>query len=123
MVAPQVLIGFGAAILIPYMNVFFKYRFDISDSLLGILFSLSSAMIGVGTVVGPRLAARLGGKVRAVAVTQFSSLVFLLVMGFAPMLWLSAVGYFDAYRLDEHGLAFVFRFLHGADTRAPAGFC
>ena len=55
MIAPQVLIGFGAAILIPYMNVFFKYSFNISDSLLGILFSLSSAMIGVGTVIGPRL--------------------------------------------------------------------
>ena len=26
--APQVLLGFGAAILIPYMNVFFKYRFQ-----------------------------------------------------------------------------------------------
>jgi MFS family permease len=93
MVAPQVLIGFGAAILIPYMNVFFKYGFDISDSLLGILFSLSSAMIGVGTIVGPRLATRLGGKVRTVAMTQFSSLVFLLVMGFSPVLWISAVGY------------------------------
>ena len=93
MIAPQVLIGFGAAILIPYMNVFFKYRFNISDSLLGILFSLSSLMIGIGTVIGPRLATRLGGKVSAVALTQSSSLVFLLLMGFAPMLWLSAVGY------------------------------
>jgi len=93
MIAPQVLIGFGAAILIPYMNVFFKYRFNISDSLLGILFSLSSLMIGIGTVIGPRLATRLGGKVSAVALTQSSSLVFLLLMGFAPTLWLSAVGY------------------------------
>jgi MFS family permease len=93
MVVPQALVGFGAAILIPYMNVFFKYRFDISDSLLGVLFSLSSAMIGVGTVIGPRLATRLGGKVRAMAATQASSLAFLLLMGFAPMLWLSAIGY------------------------------
>jgi MFS family permease len=93
MVVPQVLIGFGAAILIPYMNIFFKFKFNISDSLLGILFSLSSAMIGIGTVIGPRLATRLEGKIRAVAVTQFSSLVFLLVMGFAPALWISAIGY------------------------------
>jgi MFS family permease len=93
MIAPQVLLGFGAAILIPYMNVFFKFRFNISDSLLGILFSLSSLMIGIGTVIGPRLATRLGGKVRALVVTQSSSLVFLLVMGFAPMLWLSSIGY------------------------------
>ena len=93
MIAPQVLIGFGAAILIPYMNVFFKYSFNISDSLLGILFGLSSLMIGVGTLIGPHLAARLGGKVRAITVTQSSSLVFLLLMGFAPTLWLSAIGY------------------------------
>ena len=93
MIAPQVLIGFGAAILIPYMNVFFKYSFNISNSLLGILFSLSSAMIGVGTVIGPRLSSRLGGKVRAITVTQSSSLIFLLLMGFAPTLWLSATGY------------------------------
>ncbi len=93
MIAPQVLIGFGAAILIPYMNVFFKYSFNISDSLLGILFGLSSLMIGVGTLIGPHLAARLEGKVRAITVTQSSSLVFLLLMGFAPTLWLSAIGY------------------------------
>ena len=93
MIAPQVLVGFGAAILIPYMNVFFKYRFNISDSLLGVLFGLSSAMIGVGTVVGPHLATRLGGKIRAIAATQAISLAFLLVMGFAPALWLSAIGY------------------------------
>ena len=50
-------------------------------------------MIGVGTVVGPRLATRLGGKVRAMVLTQASSLVFLLLMGFAPTLWLSSIGY------------------------------
>jgi MFS family permease len=93
MFAPQVLLGFGAAILIPYMNVFFKYSFNISDSLLGILFAVSSAMIGIGTLVGPRLATRLGGKVRAMVATQASSLVFLLLTGFAPVLWLSAIGY------------------------------
>ncbi|MGE5643599.1 MAG: MFS transporter, partial [Byssovorax cruenta] len=45
---PNFLIGVGAAILIPYMNVFFKDRFAISDSLLGLFFSLSSLFVGVG---------------------------------------------------------------------------
>ena len=93
MTASQILIGFGAAILIPYMNVFFKFRFNISDSWLGVLFSLSSLMIGIGTFIGPHLATRLGGKVQAVVATQFSSLIFLLVMGFSPLFWLSAIGY------------------------------
>ncbi len=93
MLIPQVVIGFGAAILIPYMNVFFKYRFSISDSLLGILFSLSALLIGIGNLMAPRLSAVLGGKIKAVVVTQFASLVFLLVAGFAPFLWLSSVGF------------------------------
>jgi MFS family permease len=93
MTGPQVLIGFGAAILIPYMNVFFKVRFDISDPDLGILFSVSSLLIGIGSIMAPWLSTRLGGKVRAVVVTQFGSLVFLLLTGFAPFLWLSSIGY------------------------------
>jgi MFS family permease len=93
MATPNVLIGFGAAILIPYMNVFFKDQFVISDKLLGTMFSLSSLMIGVGSLIGPRLALRLGGKVRAVAFTQFSSLVFLMLIGFSPFYWLAAIGF------------------------------
>jgi MFS family permease len=93
MATPNVLIGFGAAILIPYMNVFFKDQFAISDKLLGTMFSLSSLMIGVGSLIGPRLAVRLGGKVRAVAFTQFSSLVFLMLIGFSPFYWLAGIGF------------------------------
>ena len=86
---PNFLIGGGAAILIPYMNVFFKDRFDISDSLLGILFSLSSLFIGIGSLIGPRLTTRLGGKIRTVAFTQFTSVVFMLMIGFVPSLWVA----------------------------------
>jgi len=93
MTIPQILIGFGAAILIPYMNVFFKDRFAVSDSLLGTLFSLSALLIGIGNLLGPRLATRLGGKVQAVVASQFASLIFLLIMGFTPFLWLSSIGF------------------------------
>lgn len=92
MTGPQILIGFGAAILIPYMNVFYKDRFHISDSYLGFLFSISSLLIGIGSLLAPWLSTRLGGKVRAIVVTQSVSLVFLLMTGFAPFLWLSSIG-------------------------------
>lgn len=90
---PNFLIGMGAAILIPYMNVFFKDRFDISDSLLGVLFSLSSLFIGIGSLVGPRLTTRLGGKIRTVAFTQFSSVIFMLMIGFVPSLWIAGFAF------------------------------
>ncbi len=90
---PNFLIGNGAAILIPYMNVFFKDRFEISDSLLGLLFSLSSLFVGIGSIVGPRLATRLGGKIRTVAFTQFASVIFMLLIGFAPSLWIAGFSF------------------------------
>ena len=90
---PNFLIGMGAAILIPYMNVFFKDRFAISDSLLGLLFSLSSLFIGVGSLIGPRLSTRLGGKIRTVAFTQLSSVLFMLMIGFAPSLWIAGFAF------------------------------
>ena len=90
---PNFLIGIGAAILIPYMNVFFKDRFAISDSLLGLLFSLSSLFIGIGSLVGPRLTTRLGGKIRTVAFTQLSSVIFMLIIGFVPSLWIAGFAF------------------------------
>ncbi len=90
---PQVLVGFGAAILLPYLNVFYKVRFNIGDSLLGLLFGLGSLAIGIASVMGPWLSTRLGGKIRAVVASQSGSLVFLLMIGFAPFLWLSSIGY------------------------------
>lgn len=90
---PNIIIGFGAAILIPYLNLFFKGRHGISDEALGVLFSLSALVTGVATVIGPRLAEWLGGKVRAVVFTQGASLLFLLTMGFSPVFWLSGLAF------------------------------
>lgn len=91
--APNLMIGFGAAILIPYMNVFFLDRFALPDKTLGLLFSLSALLIGVGSVIGPRLETRLGSKIRAVVVTQAASLAFLELMGFSPYVWLVSISF------------------------------
>ena len=88
---PNFLIGIGAAILIPYMNVFFKDRFAISDSSLGILFGLSSLFVGIGSIIGPRLTTLLGGKIRTIALTQFASVIFLLFVGFSGNFWIAVV--------------------------------
>jgi len=118
---PNLVIGFGAATLIPYMNVFFVERFHMSDRVLGLLFSLSALLTGLACFLGPRLVGNLGGKVRAVVLGQATSLVFLLVIGFSPYVWLAVIGFlvraalmnmvaplFDAFAMEqtpaaEHG--------------------
>ncbi|MGA2502702.1 MAG: MFS transporter [Anaerolineales bacterium] len=118
---PNLIIGLGAATLVPYFNVFYAERFKMGDASLGILFSLGSLLTGIGCVIGPRLVGNLGGKVRTVVLGQGASLVFLLMIGFSPWAWLSIIGFlargalmnmvaplFDAFALEqsheaEHG--------------------
>jgi MFS family permease len=118
---PNLVIGLGAATLVPYFNVFFAERYQMSDATLGILFSLASLLTGVGCIIGPRLVGNLGGKVRTVVLGQGASLVFLLMIGFSPWPWLAVIGFlmrvslmnmvaplFDAFALEqihesEHG--------------------
>lgn len=90
---PNLFVGFGAALLIPYMNVFFRDKFVITDQSLGLLFSLSALLTGLGTLIGPRLAINLGSKINAIVITQGLSLVFLLVVGFAPTISLAAISF------------------------------
>jgi predicted MFS family arabinose efflux permease len=111
---PNLAIGFGAAILIPYLNVFLKERFEIPDPLLGLLFSLSALLTGIGSILGPRLADSLRSKIKAITLTQTLSLGFLLLLGFSPLLWPAAIGFlmraalmnmaaplFDAFGMEQ----------------------
>lgn len=89
---PNLLVGFGAALLIPYMNLFFKDKFSVSDQTLGTIFAPSNLFTAVASMLGPALALRLG-KIRSVVFTQLASLSFLLAIGFVPVLPI-AVGAF-----------------------------
>jgi uncharacterized membrane protein len=84
------LVSFGAALLIPYLNLFLKDRFLISDRVLGTIFASFGIAAGLTALGGPALSTRLG-KIRAVALVQIISIPFLLTLGFAPALGVAVV--------------------------------
>lgn len=94
LVIPNLLIGSGAALLIPYLNLFLRQRFSVPDSLLGGIFSLSAVFTGFATLLSPWLAGRLGSKIRAVVATQAGSLIFLVILGFAPAFPVVGIAFF-----------------------------
>ncbi len=102
LIVPNIFVGFGAAILIPYMNVFFKERYAMPDNQLGLLFSLTAVSTGVATLLGPRLARSLG-KVRAVVFTQAASLVFMMAIGFVPGVLIASAAFFMRSALMNMG--------------------
>lgn len=85
LLVPQLVISLGAGLLIPYLNIFFKHRFGISDSLLGFAFGVSQLGMGLATMVAPIFAERLG-NVRTIVASELASLPFLLTLGFVPVL-------------------------------------
>jgi predicted MFS family arabinose efflux permease len=80
---PPLVISIGAALLIPYLNIFFVERYQASSGALGTAFALSDLAAGIAMLAAPLLAARLG-KIGAIALTQLLSIPFLLMAGFAP---------------------------------------
>ena len=118
---PNLLVGLGAATLVPYFNVFFAERHHLSDATLGLLFSGGALLTGIACILGPRLVGNLGGKIRTIVSVQTASLIFLLAIGFSPWAWLAVIGFlvrgalmnmvtplFDAFALEqthetEHG--------------------
>jgi len=79
------LISIGAALLIPYLNLFFKQRFAVADARLGLIFAGLGLATALAALAGPALSARLG-KIRAIVLTQALALPFLALLGATPLL-------------------------------------
>lgn len=82
---PPALISLGAALLIPYLNLFFKERFRLPDDGLGVLFAALGVATGLAALGGPLLSTRIG-KMRTIVLTEALSLPCLLALGFVPLL-------------------------------------
>lgn len=84
------LISCGAALLIPYLNLYFRRRFGVSDELLGLIFAAVGMGTGAATLIAPKISARLG-KMGSVVLTQSLAIPCLLLLGAAPVLWLAVL--------------------------------
>jgi MFS family permease len=85
----NLIVGFGASILIPYLNVFLKGKFGIGDDLLGVIFSLSSLLVFLGAITSPWLVKITRSRIIPTVATQSASVVFLFALGFSPLLWIA----------------------------------
>jgi MFS family permease len=90
---PSLVLSLGAGMLIPFMNIFFRYRYNLSDDTIGALFGIGSLGMGFALMMGPILAER-WGKPKTVVITQGLSIPFLIILGFVHSLTLAYVAFF-----------------------------
>jgi MFS family permease len=85
MILPQVIVAFGAGLVFPFINLFYKERFGVSDATLGWILGVTSITAAMVMVVGGSIAERIG-KIQALFVSRSISVPLLVIIGFAPTL-------------------------------------
>ncbi|MCD6579057.1 MFS transporter [bacterium] len=90
---PQFIIGLGAGMIIPFLNLFFRYKFHMVPSRLGILFAISQAFMFVGILSGP-IFKKYFGMMKSVVISQLLSIPFFYLLGFSNVFWIVAVSFF-----------------------------
>jgi MFS family permease len=93
LVIPMLITSIGAGLIMPFMNVFFRTVHQQPDPAIGTMFAWGSLAMGVGLLMAPPLAERFG-KIQVVVVSQALSVPFLILLGFSPWFWLSALSYY-----------------------------
>ena len=93
LILPILVTSIGAGLIMPFMNVFFRQVHHQPDPVVGSLFAWGSLAMGVGLLLAPPLANRMG-KIQLVVATQALSIPFLIILGFSPIFWLSTMAYF-----------------------------
>jgi MFS family permease len=93
LILPMLITSIGAGLIMPFMNVFFRVQYNQTDQVIGVLFAWGSLAMGLGLLAAPPLADRFG-KIQVVVITQGLSIPFLILLGFAPVFWVSAFAYY-----------------------------
>jgi MFS family permease len=89
---PGFIVGAGAGLIIPFLNLYFKSVFSAPTALIGAFFTVLQVAMTAGILAGPVLARRVG-MIRSIVLTQLASMPFMLAMGFTRNLP-AAVGCF-----------------------------
>jgi MFS family permease len=89
---PSLIISTGAGLFMPFMNVFYREVHGQPDQVIGTLFAWGSLAMGVGLLIAPAIAGRIG-KIQLVVLSQGLSIPFMVLLGFAPFT-ISALSYY-----------------------------
>jgi predicted MFS family arabinose efflux permease len=99
---PNFVIGFGAGMTIPFLNVYFQKRFSATPAEIGVFFSVCQVFMTLGVFCGPALAGRFG-LIMAIVLTQMTSIPFMLILAFTGRLEWALLAYFIRAALMNMG--------------------
>lgn len=93
LIVPGALIGLGAGLIIPFLNLYFRDRFGLAESQIGLLFAAMQGFMVLGNFFGPVTSRRLG-LVGGVVATQLCSVPFMIVLALSGSFPLVVAAFF-----------------------------
>jgi MFS family permease len=90
--SPFFILGLGAGLIIPFLNLYFRERFLLPARTIGIFFALLQFFMLAGILIGPLLSKRFG-MIKTIVSTQLSSIPFMLVLAFTYRLPLAVISF------------------------------
>lgn len=82
---PEVAFGLGAGLTIPFINLYFRLRFQVPVGTVGLYYGWAQALMMAAFLGAPLIARRLGA-VRTIVLFQLTSIPFFLVLAFTTSL-------------------------------------
>lgn len=89
---PSFMTGIGAGLIIPFLNIYFRDRFDLAPDTIGYYFSAVQTTMLIGILAGPILVRKFG-MIRAIVSTQLISMPFMVVLAFTEYLPLAVAAF------------------------------
>ena len=96
------MLGAGAGLVIPFMNLYFATRFRCSSAQIGVFFAITQVTTALAAALGPALARRFG-KLRTATASELLSLPFLITLGAEKKLEVAVVAFWARATLMQSG--------------------
>lgn len=90
LVLPGFIISLGAGQVLPFLNLYIVGRFGLDLSQTNVIFAVTAFGTMIAILIQPFLARRYG-RIGSVVIVQAASIPFLVVLGFAPVIWLVVI--------------------------------
>lgn len=89
---PHFIVGSGAGLIIPFLNLYFRDRFDQLPDDIGFLYFIGHTTMLIGILAGPVLVKKIG-MIRAVVLTQLISMPFMVILAYTYSLPLAIAAF------------------------------
>ncbi|MCB5251042.1 MAG: MFS transporter [Candidatus Cloacimonadales bacterium] len=89
---PKVLVGFGAGLVIPFMNLYFKNEYNLESDTIGIFFSVMQVFLFLGMMSAPYLTKKLG-MMQSIVLTELLSIPFMFILAMSRYLPLAVIAF------------------------------